>query len=588
MNRKILLIILALTASVFIQTLSFDFAGFDDQLLITLNPIAQGINIRNIVGAFSSYDPELYIPITLLSYQIEYTLASLQPWIFHATNLIIHLLCVILIFRIFTRLSESTLSKEDSMWVGATVAVFFALHPLSSQTVAWAAARKDILSSFFLLCSLWLFLKKEEGRTTTYICSILCFALGLGSKVSIVLAPALLFFINELFSKRREKKYLRPLLPYVGLSALFGIIALAGKEQQLPYLSLFETVLLSAKSAAFYVVKFFFPQDLALFYQHTDSISLTTPSFALSVAFCIGLLALIPLTYRKNRNVSFGVLWYFLLLLPTFLNFWKNGFVDIASDRYAYLALSGLTFAGATLLVVHLRFRPLILGTLALLLAGTTYIHTKIWTDSETILRATLRSYPNSTHALVNLGTTMYEKGQPENSLALYDEAISIDPNLVPAYLNKSRVLSKMGNSTEALLVAQKAASLVPEHLKPTPDELQALFFLGQLYEEHGQIDNALLSFSKAAGFAPDNAIALYNLGVMFQKYGRTREARDAFQQSFLLDKGYIDNRYRLAAVEAELGNMPTAIMHLEYIVAKDADYQQAQKHLESLQNRLR
>ena len=585
-SNRILGFILALTILVFIQTLSFDFAGFDDMLLITRNPTAQGLSLQNITAAFTTYDPELYVPITLLSYQVEHSIAGLSPWIYHLTNLVIHLLCTVLVFIVFRKLARFCVSKNDAYYVAGFVALMFALHPLNVQTVAWAAARKDSLSTLFALLSIALFLQyKESNHKKLWYWSIGFFALGLAAKVSIVLLPFILLLASKMHLEKSDRRSLVPFIPYFALSGIFGLIALGGKQQQLSTLTLADTILLGAKSTYFYVQNLFTPGHLALFYHHTGEITLLKPTFYFPMIIILLMIILAAVSYKRQRHITFGILFFFLLLLPTFFNFWKNGFIDIASDRYAYLALSGLTFSIGIILIPHLKYRRTAGVILGVVLAGSSFIQTRIWSDGETLLRATLRNYPDSTHALMNLGVTMHEKGNSESALALYDQAIALDPNLAPAYLNKARVVAKTGDIKEAIILTKKSISVISSDRITTPDELQAFFFLGVMYEQVGELEKAFLAFSDATAYAPESSVAFFNLGVMFQKYSHPKEARDAFNKAYALEPKGLENRYRLAAVEAELGNLPFAILHLEYILKKDPHYEQAAKHLKALRS---
>ncbi|MBM3231134.1 hypothetical protein FJZ28_02285 [Candidatus Peregrinibacteria bacterium] len=135
-NSVPLKVILLVTALVYAQVVGFGFADYDDILLLTGNPTAHGLSWNNITTAFTTYDPELYVPLTLLSYQIEYSLARLEPWIYHATNLALHLLAVWLLFWIVTKLAEQKGRELQAPWIAALVAGVFALHPLNVQSVA--------------------------------------------------------------------------------------------------------------------------------------------------------------------------------------------------------------------------------------------------------------------------------------------------------------------------------------------------------------------------------------------------------------------------------------------------------------------
>src|SRR3989344_80161 len=140
-----------------------DFVTWDDGLLITENPIIQDISWENVKAAFTTYDPELYIPLTFLSYQIDHLFWGLNPVGFHLTNLVLHTLNAVLVFFLLQLLLSGNnlplpLKGEGRVrvaWraIAFLVALLWAIHPLNTEAVAWASARKDLLSGFFFLFS---------------------------------------------------------------------------------------------------------------------------------------------------------------------------------------------------------------------------------------------------------------------------------------------------------------------------------------------------------------------------------------------------------------------------------------------------
>jgi len=146
------------------------FAIIDDGLLIFENNLIRTISPRTLWVAFTSYDPELYIPLTLVSYQIDYLIGGYHPLIYHCTNALLHAGSALFISAIFSLLG---VEKRMAILSG----IVFALHPLHVEAVAWAAARKDLLSSFFFLGSLFAYitcihrqvLKQKKGTSATCV-----------------------------------------------------------------------------------------------------------------------------------------------------------------------------------------------------------------------------------------------------------------------------------------------------------------------------------------------------------------------------------------------------------------------------------
>jgi len=136
-----------LTFALYGSSLSNSFVRWDDGMLIYENPAIREITPSTLKTVFTSYDPELYIPLTFMSYQVDYALGGTNPTIYHAQNLFWHTLNALLVAGFILLLSRRK-------WIALLCGVLFAIHPLHTEAVAWASARKDVLSTFFFLVSL--------------------------------------------------------------------------------------------------------------------------------------------------------------------------------------------------------------------------------------------------------------------------------------------------------------------------------------------------------------------------------------------------------------------------------------------------
>ena len=143
-------------AVAFGSSIDHEFVTWDDTILITENPIVQTPSLKNVVKAFTSYDPELYIPLTFVSYQINSVVCGLSPSCFHATDLVLHTLNAVLVYALFASFIGSDL-------IALVLALLFAVHPLNTEAVVWASARKDTLSTLFFLSSLLAYIQTRSA-----------------------------------------------------------------------------------------------------------------------------------------------------------------------------------------------------------------------------------------------------------------------------------------------------------------------------------------------------------------------------------------------------------------------------------------
>ena len=104
------------------HSISSDFVSWDDIALIVENQDVKQINARTVSHVFSSYDPELYIPITFMSYQIDHAIGGGNPAVFHGTNIAIHALNALLVVWLLSLFLGSG-------WLPIALGLLFLVHP---------------------------------------------------------------------------------------------------------------------------------------------------------------------------------------------------------------------------------------------------------------------------------------------------------------------------------------------------------------------------------------------------------------------------------------------------------------------------
>jgi hypothetical protein len=193
-RKQKLIVYIALTVitlAVFWQVNHYAFINLDDPVYVTENShIQSGITLDGFRWAFSSTYAEFWHPLTWLSLMFDYQLHGLNAGGYHVTNLILHILSTLLLFWLFNRMT-------GMMWRSAFVAAFFALHPLHVESVAWIAERKDVLSAFFWMLTLCLYVYyTEKPVMKRYLPVVFCFVLALMSKPMVVTLPVILILLD--------------------------------------------------------------------------------------------------------------------------------------------------------------------------------------------------------------------------------------------------------------------------------------------------------------------------------------------------------------------------------------------------------
>src|SRR5208337_4566358 len=225
-RKQKLIVYIALTVvtlAVFWQVNHYGFINLDDPVYIMENNhIQSGITLAGIRWAFSSTYAEFWHPLTWLSLMLDYQLHGLKAGGYHLTNLILHILSTLLLFWLFNRMT-------GAIWRSAFVAALFAVHPLHVESVAWIAERKDVLSAFFWMLTLCMYVYfTEKPVIKRYLPVVFCFVLALMSKPVVVTLPVILIFLDYWPLKRFEFReghfvlwQLKEKIPLFILSAVF-------------------------------------------------------------------------------------------------------------------------------------------------------------------------------------------------------------------------------------------------------------------------------------------------------------------------------------------------------------------------------
>src|SRR5271157_1583026 len=197
------------------RILGNDFVNFDDNVYITENNhIHSGLNSATIKWAFSAVVSSNWHPLTWLSHILDWSLFKDHAGGHHLISLLLHIASVILLFIFLNRTTKS-------LWPSAFVAALFALHPLRVESVAWAAERKDVLSMFFGMATLYAYARYvEKSRISKYFICFILFTLSIMSKPTLVTLPCVMLLLDYWPFERWKK----PLTP-VNVSAIEGKMA---------------------------------------------------------------------------------------------------------------------------------------------------------------------------------------------------------------------------------------------------------------------------------------------------------------------------------------------------------------------------
>src|SRR6266496_2325405 len=404
----IYLFLIAISLVVFGQTLRYDFVNFDDDLYVYKAPAIQaGLTVKGLPLAFTSPHARNWHPLTTISHMLDCQLYGLKAGGHHATNVLLHTIAVLLLFRVLWQMT-------GAVWKSATVAALFAVHPLHVESVAWVSERKDVLSAVFFLLMLGAYFRYTRARSVTrYLAVAVLFVAGLMSKPMLVSAPVILLLLDYWPLRRFEQLSLRsyrakiaksddqwrvtqdlffekvPLLAISAGSCVITFILQKRATGAIPPLPFLWRIQNAVTTYVIYVWETLWPARLAVFYPHpNDTLIIWEILIAIGLLLAMTIAAII--FRRKGPYLFTGWFWYIVMLVPVI------GVIQVGeqghADRYTYLPHIGLFLLAvwlvADLTAVHKNREQFAVAAAVIIIVAltcTAFIQTSYWRNSETL-----------------------------------------------------------------------------------------------------------------------------------------------------------------------------------------------------------
>ena len=467
--RALPALLFVMVFAAFVPALGGTFLNWDDAENLVGNPHYRGLGPAQLRWMWSAVHMGHYIPVTWLTFGLDYLLWGMNPAGYHLTSILFHALNAALVYLVAARLLPAAFDASAhppppaALRAGSALgALLWALHPLRVESVAWITERRDVVSGCFALLAVLAYLTavRRAGaagrlRRGAYVLAVAAFALAVFAK-SIVVGLPLVLVALDIYPLRRLRGGWRSILrvalleklPFFAVGALAAGIMLVigfrwGLLAPLAAESVPQRLALSAYSFAFYLGKTIWPWSLSPLY------SLYRPVDPLALRYLVpgGLtlavgLALIALRRRWPAGLVAGVA-YVALLLPA-SGIFPNG-PQIAADRYTYLPSVGWAMlAGAALPWGWSarragRLSPRIAGAAALaalpLVAGLAVLTERqiaIWRDSVALWRHAAWADPDSDVPLFYLGWALADAGRFDEARAHFEASRRRVPASLP------------------------------------------------------------------------------------------------------------------------------------------------------------
>lgn len=578
-----------------------DFVNYDDQVYITQNPqLDLGLSPAGLKWAFTTNTASNWHPLTWISHLADVALFGRNPAPHHRVNVAFHALNSALVFL-------SLLKLTGRIGPSVAVAAFFAVHPLDVESVAWAAERKNLLSTlFWLLATLaygdYAASAPAQGGALDFLKSwrywlvAALLALGLMAKPMLVTLPFVLLLLDSWPLARAPWPLDRtpgaarqwtnlviekiPLLALVIISSLVTMQVQESAQSNLSAVSLGQRLANATVCYVVYLRHIFLPYDLAVLYPHPRG----TLSFV-AVAGSLAILAAITFAAlrfaRQAPYLPVGWFWYVGTLVPVI------GIVQIGShamaDRYTYVPMLGVLVA--LVWSIDALARPLprrvawlsaATGVCVVLLVLVTARQMRSWRDTGTLFARALAVTRDNDVAHFHVGNDLNQKGDLAGAIAHYRAAVRITPADEEFALTLANALGRDGKFDEALGILDQQQQRHPGD--PWGRLQRGIVYLQQQKPAEAIIDlNAVL---KSTADPQAQSQAYFNLGVAEAMQQHKPAALARFERALAIDPTHADAHFNAAMIERDLGHADRCVAHLREAIRLRPRFARARQEL--------
>lgn len=532
-----LISVLILTGVSFLPMFANGFTNWDDDIYVASNRLLRGPDWNAI---FTEPSASNYHPLTIITLAFNYAISGTDPFLYHFTNWLLHILNTALVFLFVYNISGK------KIYVAAFCSVIFGVHPMHVESVAWVSERKDVLYALFFLLALlqyWSFL--ETGKKSKLILCFTFFILSLLSKPAAIILPIVLYLLDYWHNRTFSGKVWAEKIPFFILSIAFGFItinvqsadAIAGTDIYPLWVRFF----FACYTLMIYTTRFFVPYPLSAFHPYPPVDALGLPVY-LSPVFVIALLVLLWLK-RRDRLIVFSLL-FFVVNLVLVLQVITIG-LTIVSERYTYIPYIGLSFLTGMWLNRYLdssskkifKAIPFIIG---IVFGFISFQRAKVWKDGDTLWADVIKQYPDAATPRSNHANYLKKMaGMPDHrsrEIELLQEAledcniaIKAKPTHLKAYENRQNIYLMLKKDSLAMNDAEML-------LKLEPTNAAASYTKGFAYMRFAMFDSSLFWFNKSIALNPNADWVINARGTLLFNFKRYKDALSDFTRAIELN----------------------------------------------------
>jgi tetratricopeptide (TPR) repeat protein len=552
---------------------------WDDDVHLWNNAAVPKLDLSHLKQIFTQTINQTYVPLTILSFGVEHCFAGDKPFLYHLDNVLLHMAVTALVFIL-------ALSLGLAPAAAACATLFFAIHPLRVESVAWVSERKDVLYALFYLLSLIQYVRYvRTAKARPYILALVCGLSSILAKPMALSLPLVLLAFDWFLERKFSRWTLLEKVPFFLYAVPLAWITYRLNAHP-PIQDVGQALLVWVWSFSFYIWKTLWPVNLAPLYNLPLPIMLTNTPFALSAALFEAICAAVGF-FIKNRWFVFGWV-YYLVSIFFLLRFDNSTDSNLVADRFMYLPCLGLClFLGKAALdgYQYLKARNLLLASLGrgslvaffLVLGYLTNLQCQVWENDLPLWERTIHVSPNDPLGYNNLAYYYYNKNELDLALAYYDKTIQLNPNYYIPHITRGTIHFKKGRDDLALEDFNIAAALRPDLALPYSNR-------GAVYVKQGRYDQALEDLNKAIRLKPDLSAAYNNRGHIYLIRQEWDKALADFDQSIALNPRSTVGLFNRAEVYVNIGRPDLALQDYLTILRLDPGNKEAANKVAEIQ----
>ena len=584
-----LAVLAVITIIAFLPTIGNDFVNWDDRQNLVQNDAYRGFSADHIRWMFTTTHGGHYQPLSWLSFAMDYGLWGLNPAGFHFTNLILHILTGILFFVAVHLLYRTAVPREHSgfMMRGALIAaLWFSVHPLRVESVAWATERRDVLSGAWLMLTLLGYLHAQDRNTPSryylyLVLSLFAYICSLLSKATAVTLPVVLLIL-DIYPLRRisitgqtinpvsMRRIMMEKIIYLFPAVTVAVIAVQAQSQSGALWGFQEHPLSIRIGQAFYGILFYpmktlWPAGLIPLYEQQPGASAWDMVNILSAG---GVIVFTVTFWKLRRRIpSLITCWcIYLVVLSPMLGLAQSG-PQVVADRYSYLScMPWAILVGGCYIRLRSQYKQnrmlsratsAILIVITIILVVLTRNQTRIWSDSYTLWTTTIARSPDTATAHVNLAVVLNERKEFTRSIEHSRIALEKLPNNRIAHIALARASASL-NVLETADQHFRIALNISQTVGKT--DTATMVHLAHVQTQLDRLEEAERLYRDVIDLEPEVPEWFYNLAGFLASQYRFEESIPFFQKVIDLDPRMVQAYQRLGVVWMKMDQPTNAI----------------------------